>query len=398
MRMRIDAPCPPLRRRTALWVTLGSVLFSLLSLAGTEAAKARDPKKRVQVLKQKLKSLDKKKAQKRQEIRVIKRTQRRLADQLNESYDRLENANAALKVSQERLRKAEAAVRAASARVERAQARVKRQQARFGKRIAASYREGPVTYTDVLVGSRNLSDFLDRQYYVSKVMERDAELLSDLRQARETLAAEQQKLVRWKGDLDLAHRDNAERVAQVAREAAERERLLQQIARERALQEQQLAELEEDSRDIQRALEEQDARRRSNPGGYRALPRWSGNLYRPANGPITSRFGYRFHPVLRYRRLHTGVDIGAGYGSPVYAAESGEVFHASWRGGYGKCIILLHGGEMSTLYGHLSQINVRPGQFVRRGQRIGAVGSTGMSTGPHLHFEVRRNGRPVNPL
>lgn len=395
--MRRPGPLSP-PRRGAAWITLGCMLVSLSSLAGTEAARARSPKKRVQTLKQKLKSLDKKKEVKRQEIRSIKRTQRRLADQLNESYDRLESANAALKASQERLRKAEVAVQAATLRVNAAQARVKEQQTRFGRRIAASYREGPVTYTDVLAGSRNLSDFLDRQYYVSKVMERDAELLSGLREAREGLAAEQDRLVRWKGDLDLAHRDNAERVAQVAREAAERERLLQQIAHERALQEQELAELEEDSQEIERALAGEEARRRLNPGGYRLLPRWSGNFCRPANGPITSGFGYRYHPVLHYRRLHSGLDIGAGYGSAVYAAEAGEVFHASWRGGYGKCIILLHGGGMSTLYGHLSRIDVSPGQTVRRGQLIGAVGSTGLSTGPHLHFEVRRNGRPVNPL
>jgi murein DD-endopeptidase MepM/ murein hydrolase activator NlpD len=82
----------------------------------------------------------------------------------------------------------------------------------------------------------------------------------------------------------------------------------------------------------------------------------------------------------------------------VHAAADGEVFFASWRGGYGQCVILLHGGGMSTLYGHLSRIAVRPGEKVRRGQSIGAVGSTGLATGPHLHFELRRNGAPVNPL
>lgn len=390
---------PASNRKPALWVTLGSLLVSLFALAGTEAvAKPKDKKSRVQALKSKLKVIDKKKAAKRQQIQVTKRTQRRLADQLNESYDRLESANKALKNSQDRLRRAELVVQQATQRVNAAQERVRVQQARFGKRIAGSYREGAVTYTDVMVGSHNLSDFLDRQYYVSKVMQRDSDLLSDLRQAKERLAEEQDRLVRWKGDLDLAHRDNAARVAEVAREASERERLLQQIAHERALQEQELAELEEDSQEIQRALGAEDARRRLNPGGYRALPAWSGHLYKPANGPITSGFGNRYHPILHYSRMHTGIDIGAAYGSPVYAAESGEVFHAGGRGGYGRCIILLHGGGMSTLYGHLSQVHVQQGQTVARGQLIGAVGNTGLSTGPHLHFEVRRNGVPINPL
>lgn len=392
---------PRAPRPTLLWGTLAGLVLCLFSLAGSEAAKekqAPNKKARIQQLRTRLKSITHKKAQTQADLRVTKRTQRRLADQLNGTYQRLEVANEALKRSEARLLKAEQAVAAATQRVEAAQARVKQQQQRFGRRIAASYREGSVTYTDVLAGSRNLSDFLDRQYYVSKVMERDSHLLADLRGAKEALATEQDRLLRWRGDLSLAHRDQAERVAQVARETMERERLLRQIAQERALQEQQLAELEEDSQDVQQELESEVNRRRLNPRGYRALPRWSGNMARPANGPITSGFGYRHHPVLRYRRLHTGLDIGAAAGSPVYAAEAGEVFFASWRGGYGRCIIVLHGGGMSTLYGHLSRIDVRSGQSVRRGQRIGAVGSTGLSTGPHLHFEVRRNGVPVNPL
>jgi murein DD-endopeptidase MepM/ murein hydrolase activator NlpD len=121
-------------------------------------------------------------------------------------------------------------------------------------------------------------------------------------------------------------------------------------------------------------------------------------LMRPVPGRIASRFGPRYHPILHYSRMHTGVDFSGGTGTPVRAASTGEVFSASWRGGYGQCIILLHGGGMSTLYGHLSRIYVRPGQGVKRGQVIGAIGSTGLSTGPHLHFELRRNGAPVNPL
>ena len=196
----------------------------------------------------------------------------------------------------------------------------------------------------------------------------------------------------------MAHEDNAQRVSQVAYQAAEREQLLDRLRRERALQEQRLEELEQDSNEVQQALEGELNRRRANPKLFRNLPRWNGQLFMPARGPITSGFGYRYHPLLHYGRMHTGVDIGAAAGSGVYAASDGEVFSASWRGGYGQCIILLHGGGMSTLYGHLSRILVSPGQRVRRGQLIGAVGSTGLATGPHLHFEVRRNGVPVNPL
>jgi murein DD-endopeptidase MepM/ murein hydrolase activator NlpD len=114
---------------------------------------------------------------------------------------------------------------------------------------------------------------------------------------------------------------------------------------------------------------------------------------------ISSGFGMRRHPILGYSRMHQGVDFAAPTGTPVYAAGEGRIAFAGRRGGYGTTIIVNHTGGMSTLYAHLSSIQrgLRPGSAVRQGQVIGRVGSTGMSTGPHLHFEVRRNDRPLNP-
>jgi murein DD-endopeptidase MepM/ murein hydrolase activator NlpD len=118
----------------------------------------------------------------------------------------------------------------------------------------------------------------------------------------------------------------------------------------------------------------------------------------PANGPITSYFGYRYHPILHFTRFHAGVDIGAGWGSPIVAAGDGQVVSAGWSGGYGREVEIAHGGGLVSLYGHMSDIVAQPGSFVRRGQLIGYVGSSGLSTGPHVHFEVRQGGQPVNPL
>jgi len=117
-----------------------------------------------------------------------------------------------------------------------------------------------------------------------------------------------------------------------------------------------------------------------------------GGFIRPSRGRITSRFGYR------WGRMHEGVDIAAPTGTPIYAAASGKVIYAGWKSGYGKCVILKHGDGYHTVYGHASKIYVSIGEYVDRGQKIAAVGSTGRSTGPHLHFEVRKNGVPKNPL
>jgi murein DD-endopeptidase MepM/ murein hydrolase activator NlpD len=118
----------------------------------------------------------------------------------------------------------------------------------------------------------------------------------------------------------------------------------------------------------------------------------------PVQGRLTSGFGERFHPILGYERFHAGVDLGAAAGTPIVAAADGKVMSAGWAGGYGQAVEIAHAGGIETKYGHMSRIAAHSGELVRRGQVIGYVGSTGLSTGPHLHFEVMKNGRPVNPL
>jgi len=127
-------------------------------------------------------------------------------------------------------------------------------------------------------------------------------------------------------------------------------------------------------------------------------PAESSGFIMPAQGPVTSYFGYRYHPILHFVRFHAGIDIGAGWGSPVVAAADGQVAAAGWAGGYGREVQIAHGGGIMSLYGHMSEIVASPGSFVHAGQVIGYVGSSGLSTGPHLHFEVRQGGTPVNPL
>ena len=123
-----------------------------------------------------------------------------------------------------------------------------------------------------------------------------------------------------------------------------------------------------------------------------------GEMLRPVNGSVTSGFGRRFHPVLGYARMHSGVDLRAHYGDPIYAAADGRVVFSGRHGGHGNYVKLQHAGGIATGYAHMSRIAARNGQSVRRGQIIGYVGSTGLSTGPHLHYELYRGGRAVNPL
>lgn len=141
-------------------------------------------------------------------------------------------------------------------------------------------------------------------------------------------------------------------------------------------------------------------------GTFRSLADMSGTapqqdssaLGAPVAGHVTSLFGLRRHPILGFVRMHAGIDFGAAWGSPVYAVSDGAVSYAGWHGGHGNYVRLEHGGGIGTGYGHLSRLAVAPGMHVRRGQVIGYVGSTGLSTGPHLHYELYRNGQTVDPM
>jgi murein DD-endopeptidase MepM/ murein hydrolase activator NlpD len=123
----------------------------------------------------------------------------------------------------------------------------------------------------------------------------------------------------------------------------------------------------------------------------------SDGIKMPVQGRVTSGFGNRFHPILGYERFHAGLDLAAAVGTPIVAAADGRVVSAGWAGGYGRAVEIQHVGGLETRYGHMSRIAAFPGEMVQRGAVIGYVGSTGLSTGPHLHFEVLRNGRPINP-
>jgi murein DD-endopeptidase MepM/ murein hydrolase activator NlpD len=160
-------------------------------------------------------------------------------------------------------------------------------------------------------------------------------------------------------------------------------------------------QLEQDSQKLQTLIQQKIAERKAREARAKANSkiriRGTGVFAFPSNARTSSPFGWRTHPILGYRRFHAGLDFAASYGSTIRAADSGTVIFSGWYGGYGKTLIIDHGRGLTTLYAHCSKLYVAEGQRVQKGQAIAAVGSTGLSTGPHLHFEVRRNGSPVNP-
>ncbi|OGC07343.1 hypothetical protein A2526_02625 [candidate division WOR-1 bacterium RIFOXYD2_FULL_36_8] len=262
---------------------------------------------------------------------------------------------------------------------------------RFKKRIVEVYKNSSVNYLELLFSARSMADFINRFYFFSKIVELDGGLVKNISTSFSYLRDKKVKLA-----------DTTEQIRGLASEISnEKEKILAQakeinnlhlsLQERRKTYEKQVAELEASSAQLEKEILAKTS------GGAGAAQKGTGSLDWPLRGRITSVFGYRAHPLWRRKDFHTGMDIAAPYGEVIRAADSGEIILAGWWNGYGKAIVINHGKDMSTVYGHMSRLYMKVGDRVKKGQIIGLVGSTGYSTGPHLHFEVRIKGKPKNP-
>lgn len=266
----------------------------------------------------------------------------------------------------------------------------------LNKRLRDIYMQGKLSYLEVLLDSTSMSDFLTRLDFLKRLMENDAKLVKETAAERDELARKKRELEEKKEQVVSLKRATELKQNTLAARSQEREDTLKRLQADKAACERAIEQLEATSRQITQMIQQYQSR--TNNSSNSSTPKGNGSMIWPASGPITSGFGGREHPITGVYKQHTGIDIGASYGSSVVAADGGTVIYAGWMSGYGNTVILDHGGGISTLYGHMSSIAVSSGSGVSQGQVIGKVGSTGYSTGPHLHFEVRINGNPTNPL
>ncbi|MBW4472144.1 MAG: peptidoglycan DD-metalloendopeptidase family protein [Stenomitos rutilans HA7619-LM2] len=242
----------------------------------------------------------------------------------------------------------------------------------------------------VLLQSQNLNDFLDRRHQLKQLYKADQQLLSSFKQETDRIDQQRDQVEQQKNQIALLKQQLLAQKAEFEAQASSQQTMIERLRSDRRALEAAETQLLQDSRNIGLLIQQ-----RVGSGGIAF--RGTGQMIVPCLGEITSGFGWRMHPILGYQRFHSGLDFGADYGTTINAADSGTVIFAGWYGGYGNAVIIDHGGGITTLYGHTSEIYVSEGQTVQRGQAIAAVGSTGLSTGPHLHFEVRQNGDPVDP-
>jgi murein DD-endopeptidase MepM/ murein hydrolase activator NlpD len=348
--------------------------------------------------------------------------------QAREAARRLETANAALPAAQHRVATAIGVVAAAraeaatarrkadaaravydqiAARYSSAQDRVEAARDRVDRVATASYMGADMGALNVLVGATGPRDVMDRMGLIDQVMRKQQDTVTEMTVARRVARIEQDKAGAARQAAEDAEREAAEKLAdaQAAQRAAVEARAT--VLRLAETRRQALAVAESQRAAV---LARYQAARLSEQRMVAALQAWErrqavstptirpgARLLMPVRGWKSSDFGQRFDPYYRVWQLHAGMDIAAGGGTPIHAAADGRVIRAGWSGGYGRYTCISHGGRFTTCYAHQSRIGVHVGEYVRRGEVIGRVGTTGASTGYHLHFETRVNGVPKNP-
>ncbi len=261
----------------------------------------------------------------------------------------------------------------------------------LSKRIRDIYINGQISYVDVLFGAKDFSDLLTRMDILKRIIKHDYDLIMKVKADRQVVMDTKSKLERDKADVEVLVAEAEKKQALMLNKKQEQQALLNKAEYDKEVSEQAYEEIMAASEEITQMI-----RRSQMSGGY-ATVTGSGAMIWPLDGPITSEFGWRTHPIFGTQRYHSGLDIGGDYGLPIVAAASGTVIHSGWISGYGNTIIIDHGGGITTLYGHNSSLTAGVGEYVSQGQTIAICGSTGNSTGPHCHFEVRENGEPVSP-
>ena len=329
----------------------------------------------------------------RRRLRQVRRQERRVLGEL-EGIDRTrEQSERRLEALSVEMDRTQIRTQAAITQLAVTERNLAHRRASLGRRLLDVYKYGQTGYVDVLLGADDFAELVTRWQFISTIVRADGQIIAAYRndsaryqRVRAQLLTEQTQLA------SLTSQTRARRREIVAKEQQKRSMLVR-LQEERSSYEQMVKELEVNSRELEALIRRTQGVAPTRSGYVRAL----GRFIWPARGTFTSRFGMRRHPIFRISRMHTGQDIAAPYRSLVIAAADGRVIYAGWFGGYGKIVVLDHGDGVSTLYAHLSQILVSESASVRRSQQIGRVGSTGYSTGPHVHFEIRIHGRPIDP-
>lgn len=277
--------------------------------------------------------------------------------------------------------------------LEQAEKDYAKQKEMLDTRVIALYKSGDTSYLEALLTATNISEFLSKYYLVGKIAENDRNLLSDIENSKNSMAIKKQDLENQLQAREEAKKNKEDKVKALSNNKSAKKELVSELT-----QEEKALQKEQDDLDAEYAKLKAEADKNSSSSSNSKYTGGTMQWPVPSSYRVTSPYGMRKHPVTGVFKMHTGIDIGASYGSNIVAANDGKVIQRGYSKGYGNHIAVDHGGGIVSFYAHASSLVVSNGQTVKKGQVIAKIGSTGLSTGNHLHFEVRKNGKTTDPL
>ncbi len=366
-----------------IFILIFAIFFSIVTMVHAFAVDVSSDKKKLNDVNNKIEELSKDKKENENQQKSVTNKIQSIESNIENLEDEITNITNDIEETKNKIEKTEV-------ELQEAENSIVKKNDTLNSRLKVMYKNGEVGYLEVLLDSADFTELLTRIDMVKKIFNHDVDLLKYLKEQRDTIEDKKNSLEQYNSELVVLMNNMEDKQEKLVVSRGELKREKQKLEKDYAT----LEEEEDDLVKLAKQIEEQ-IRRKQSAGKY-----VGGKMTWPAPNyySITSPFGYRIHPILRTKKLHTGIDIGIPLGKNIVAAQSGTIIHAGWLGGYGKVVMVDHGGGIVTLYAHNSKLLVKEGDSVKRGQAITQSGSTGMSTGPHLHFEVRENGKYVDPL
>ena len=358
-------------------------LFGALGFANT----ADDKRAELNDVKQQMADMQARKEEARRKAESANAQLAEIMDNLGELQAQANGLQAKSNVLQDKINKNQA-------ELEKKQQEVDQRMVIYRKRLRDIYINGQINYLDVLLGAKDFSDFSSRMYLLQKIISSDLAMLDQLKKDADEINSRKQQLAAEMKEIKTTQAELAAKQAKVNKLREERAQVLYKAQEEEASSQAEYERLLAISENIAAMLRNME----SGGGGASAGQGGTGRFMWPCTGPITSYYGWRTHPIFGTTKYHSGMDIAVDTGTPIHAADSGTVVYSGWLGGYGNCVMIDHGGGLVSLYAHNSSLAVGEGQYVQKGTVVAYAGSTGYSTGPHCHFEVRLHGEVTEPL